>query len=155
EQGFDQVVLDHFKLAAGKEPDLSRWETVVSRIRQPETEIKIAVVGKYTTMLDSYKSLSEALIHGGIANNVKVNAWWVDSEIFESEDAVQRLEGVNAILVPGGFGERGTLGKIRAAQFAREHKVPYFGICFGMQMAVIEVARHLAGVKDASSTEFG
>jgi CTP synthase len=154
EQGFDKVVLDYFKLESKKEPDLSRWQKVVERIRQPETEIKIAVVGKYTTMLDSYKSLSEALIHGGIANNVKVNAWWVDSEIFEREDAVQQLEGVSAILVPGGFGERGTQGKIRAAQFAREHKVPYFGICFGMQMAVIEVARHLAGVKDASSTEF-
>ncbi len=154
EQGFDSVVLDYFKLPAKQEPDLSRWTKIVERVRQPETEVKIAVVGKYTTMLDSYKSLSEALIHGGIANNVKVNLWWVDSEIFEREDAVQQLEGVSAILVPGGFGERGTQGKIRAAQFAREHKVPYFGICFGMQMAVIEVARHLAGVKDASSTEF-
>jgi CTP synthase len=154
EQGFDRVILDHFKLDAKKEPDLQGWKDIVARVREPESEVKIAIVGKYTTMLDSYKSLSEALIHGGIANNVKVNAWWVDSEIFESEDAVHHLEGVSAILVPGGFGERGTQGKIRAAQFAREHKVPYFGICFGMQMAVIEVARHLAGIKDASSTEF-
>ncbi|MBI3419202.1 MAG: CTP synthase [Proteobacteria bacterium] len=153
-QKFDRVVLEHFGMDASKEPDLSRWQQIVSRIRQPESEVKIAVVGKYTTMLDSYKSLSEALIHGGIANNVRVNAWWVDSEVFESEDAVRKLEGVSAILVPGGFGERGTLGKIRAAQFAREHKVPYFGICFGMQMAVIEVARHLASMPGASSTEF-
>lgn len=155
EQGFDKVVLKHFGMNEGKEPDLSRWKGIVSRVRHPESEVKIAIVGKYTTMLDSYKSLSEALIHGGIANNVRVKLEWMDSEIFESEDAVHHLEGVNAILVPGGFGERGTGGKIRAAQFAREHKIPYFGICFGMQMAVIEVARHLAGVKDASSTEFG
>jgi CTP synthase len=119
EQGFDRVVLEHFGVEAKNEPDLSRWKKIVERVRQPETEIKIAIVGKYTTMLDSYKSLSEALNHGGIANNVKVNAWWVDSEIFESEDAVHHLEGVSAILVPGGFGERGTQGKIRAAQFAR------------------------------------
>ncbi len=154
EQGFDRVVLEHFGLDAAKEPGLSGWHTVVRRVRHPESVVKVAIVGKYTAMLDSYKSLSEALIHGGIANNVKVDAWWVDSEVFESEDAVGRLEGVNAILVPGGFGERGTQGKIRAAQFARERKAPYFGICFGMQMAVIEVARHLAGVSDASSTEF-
>jgi CTP synthase len=154
EQGFDRVVLEHFGMDTKKEPDLSRWKKIVERIQQPETEIKIAVVGKYTTMLDSYKSLSEALNHGGIANNVKVNAWWVDSEVFESEDAVHHLEGVSAILVPGGFGERGTQGKIRAAQFARERKIPYFGICFGMQMAVIEVARHLANIPKASSTEF-
>jgi CTP synthase len=154
EQGFDRVVLEHFGAEAKKEPDLSRWKKIVERVRQPETEVKIAVVGKYTTMLDSYKSLSEALNHGGIANNVKVNAWWVDSEVFESEDAVHHLEGVSGILVPGGFGERGTQGKIRAAQFAREHKVPYFGICFGMQMAVIEVARHLANMPSATSTEF-
>jgi CTP synthase len=154
EQGFDRVVLEHFGVEAKNEPDLSRWKKIVERVRQPETEIKIAIVGKYTTMLDSYKSLSEALNHGGIANNVKVNAWWVDSEIFESEDAVHHLEGVSAILVPGGFGERGTQGKIRAAQFARERKIPYFGICFGMQMAVIEVARHLANLPKASSTEF-
>jgi CTP synthase len=162
EQGFDRVVLKHFGLDGGeypfvhsKAPDLSRWQEVVRRIRQPEGEVKIAIVGKYTTMLDSYKSLSEALIHGGIANNVRVKMEWMDSEIFERPDTVQHLEGVNAILVPGGFGERGTEGKIRAVQFAREHKIPYFGICFGMQMAVIEVARHLAGINHASSTEFG
>lgn len=155
EQGFDNVILRHFGMTSNKTPDLSRWQHIVSRVRNPESEVKIAVVGKYTTMLDSYKSLSEALIHGGIANNVRVRLEWMDSEIFESEDAVHHLEGVGGILVPGGFGERGTLGKIRAAQFAREHKTPYFGICFGMQMAVIEVARHMAGIENASSTEFG
>jgi CTP synthase len=160
EQGFDKVVLKHFGLSEKEwpdtgEPDLSRWRHIVSRVRQPESEVKIAIVGKYTSMLDSYKSLSEALIHGGIANNVKVNLVWLDSEIFEREDTVHHLEGVSGILVPGGFGERGAQGKIRAAQFAREHKTPYFGICFGMQMAVIEVARHLAGMLNANSTEFG
>ncbi len=153
-QGFDKVVLNHFKMEIKGEPDLSKWREIVNRIRHPESVIKIAIVGKYTTMLDSYKSLSEALIHGGIANNVKVKLEWMDSEIFESEDAVHHLEGVSAILVPGGFGERGAQGKIRAAQFAREHKVPYFGICFGMQMAVVEVARHLANLPKANSTEF-
>ncbi len=155
EQGFDRVVLEHFGLKGKEKPDLQRWQHIVNRVRNPETEVKIAIVGKYTTMLDSYKSLSEALNHGGIANNVRVKMVWLDSEIFESEDAVHHLEGVSGILVPGGFGERGTQGKIRAAQFAREHKTPYFGICFGMQMAVIEVARNLAGVPKASSTEFG
>jgi CTP synthase len=117
--------------------------------------VTIAVVGKYTSLLDSYKSLAEALIHGGIANNVRVKLDWIDAEIFESDDAVQHLEHVDGILVPGGFGERGSEGKIRAVQFAREHKVPYFGICFGMQMAVIEAARHLADIPNAGSTEFG
>lgn len=154
DQSFDKVVLKHFKMTPKAEPDLTKWREIVKRIRNPESVIKIAIVGKYTTMLDSYKSLSEALIHGGIANNVKVKLEWMDSEIFESEDAVHHLEGVSAILVPGGFGERGAQGKIRAAQFARERKVPYFGICFGMQMAVVEVARHLANIPKANSTEF-
>jgi CTP synthase len=155
EQGFDQVVLKHFDMDGARKPDLDRWRTLVNSVRHPESQVTVGIVGKYTTMLDSYKSLSEALIHGGVANNVGVKIRWMDSEIFEQEDAVHRLEGINAILVPGGFGERGSLGKIRAAQFAREHKVPYFGICFGMQMAVIEVARHLAGIPEANSTEFG
>ncbi|HEX6093813.1 MAG TPA: CTP synthase, partial [Dongiaceae bacterium] len=120
-----------------------------------EGEVSIAVVGKYTSLLDAYKSLAEALVHGGIANNSRVNLNWIDSEIFEREDAVHYLEDVNGILVPGGFGERGTEGKIAAVRFAREHKVPYFGICFGMQMAVIESARTLAGIRNAGSTEFG
>ena len=155
EQGFDELVCRHFALDRGRKPDLSRWTEIVERVRSPEGEVKIGVVGKYTHLQDSYKSLSEALVHGGISNNVRVNLDWIESEIFETEDAVQKLDDVNGILVPGGFGERGTEGKIAAVQFAREHKVPYFGICFGMQMAVIEVARNLAGIAGAGSTEFG
>ena len=144
-----------FGIDPGPEPDLSRWETIAQRIRNPEGEVTIAIVGKYTGLKDAYKSLIEALVHGGIANNVKVQLDWIESEIFEREDPAPFLEDVHGILVPGGFGERGTEGKIRAARFARERKVPYFGICFGMQMAVIEAARNLAGIADASSTEFG
>ncbi|MDD5585534.1 MAG: CTP synthase [Alphaproteobacteria bacterium] len=155
DQGFDEQVLRHFGLYKGKAPDLSRWAEIVKRIREPEGDVTIAIAGKYTSLLDSYKSLNEALVHGGIANNVRVHLKWFDSEVFEREDAVQQLEGVHGILVPGGFGERGTEGKIRAAQFAREHKIPYFGICFGMQLAVIEAARHLGGVPNATSSEFG
>ncbi len=153
-EGFDTEVCRHFGLSAPP-PDLSRWQWVVERIRQPESEVDIAIVGKYTSLLDSYKSLGEALAHGGIANHVRVKLNWIDSEIFEREDTVRHLEGVHGILVPGGFGERGAEGKIQAARFAREHKVPYFGICFGMQMAVIEAARNLAHIKNAGSTEFG
>ncbi len=153
-QGFDTEVCRHFGLEA-KEPDLSGWHHIVSRVRAPEGEVSIAVVGKYISLLDSYKSLAEALAHGGIANNARVNLNWIDSQIFESEDAVHHLEDVHGILVPGGFGERGAEGKIRAASFARERGVPYFGICFGMQMAVIEAARNLAGINRAGSTEFG
>ncbi len=155
EQGFDDQVLDHFGIADPEPLDLTRWSEIMQRVRQPEGEVTIGVVGKYTSLIDSYKSLSEALAHGGIANNVKVRLQWMDSEIFESEDAVARLEGVHGILVPGGFGERGSEGKIRAVQYARERQVPYFGICFGMQMAVIEAARQLAGLGNAGSTEFG
>ena len=155
ERGFDVQVCRHFGIADATEPDLSRWVEIVGRIRNPEGEVAIAVVGKYTTVLDSYKSLAEALEHGGIANRVKVRLEWIDSEIFESEDAVHHLSGVEGILVPGGFGERGAEGKIAAARFAREHNVPYLGICFGMQMAVIEAARNLAGIPGAGSTEFG
>ena len=155
EEGFDDQVLAYFGLPVKGEPDLTRWTTIAERVRKPQGEVTIAVVGKYTSLLDSYKSLAEALTHGGIANNVKVKLDWIDSEIFEDDGAVQRLEHVHGILVPGGFGSRGTEGKIRAAQFARERKVPYFGICFGMQMAVIEAARNLAGIVDAGSTELG
>ena len=154
-EGMDQEVLRHFGLPSAGEPDLEQWERVVDILRLPEGEVRIAVVGKYTNLLDSYKSLSEALIHGGLANRVKVALEWVDSEIFEQPGTVRRLEGVHGILVPGGFGERGTPGKIEAVRFARERGVPFFGICFGMQMAVIEAARNLAGLQDASSTEFG
>jgi CTP synthase len=153
-EGFDSEVCRHFGLNA-PQPDLASWKRIVERVRTPEGEVSIAVVGKYTSLLDAYKSLAEALIHGGVANNSRVNLNWIDSEIFEREDAVHYLEDVNGILVPGGFGERGTEGKMAAVRFAREHKVPYFGICFGMQMAVIETARTLAGIRNAGSTEFG
>jgi CTP synthase len=155
EQGLDEQVCKHFGLTDAPKPDLTRWNKIVERVRQPEGEVTIAVVGKYTSLLDSYKSLAEALAHGGIANNVKVKLNWLDSQIFESDGTLEALEGVHGILVPGGFGERGASGKIAAAQFARERDVPYFGICFGMQMAVIEAARNQAGLASASSTEFG
>jgi CTP synthase len=154
-EGMDREVLRHFDLPADRAPDLSRWQDIVDAVRTPEGEVRIAIVGKYINLLDSYKSLSEALAHGGIANRVHVHLDWVDSEVFEQDRAVQRLEEVNGILVPGGFGERGTPGKIEAVRFAREKNVPFFGICFGMQMAVIEAARNLAGLRCASSTEFG
>jgi CTP synthase len=154
-EGMDREVLRHFDLPSDGEPDLSRWQDIVEAIRAPEGEVRIAVVGKYINLLDSYKSLAEALAHGGIANRVRVQLDWVDSEVFEQDGAVHRLEEVNGILVPGGFGERGTPGKIEAVRFARERNVPFFGICFGMQMAVIEAARNLAGLRGASSTEFG
>jgi CTP synthase len=153
-EGFDREVCAHFGIET-EAPDLKGWREIVTRIRKPEGEVNIAVIGKYTHLRDSYKSLAEALTHGGIANNVRVNLDWLDSEIFEQKDAVHQLESVHGILVPGGFGERGTEGKIEAARFARERLVPYFGICFGMQMAVIEAARHLAGLPGAGSTEFG
>ncbi|WP_366656294.1 CTP synthase [Fodinicurvata sp. EGI_FJ10296] len=155
EQGFDKEVLDYFGLPNSPEPDLDLWRTIVSRIKQPEGEVVIGVIGKYTALLESYKSLNEALIHGGIANNVRVRLEWIDSEIFDTEDPVIHLEGVHGILVPGGFGERGAEGKMKAVRFARERGVPYLGICFGMQLAVIDCARNLAGIAEASSTEFG
>jgi CTP synthase len=154
EEGLDDQVCRHFRLEA-RAPDLTVWDEVTRPIREPDGEVTIGVVGKYTSLLDAYKSLAEALTHGGIANGVKVNISWLDSEIFEQEGAVQQLEDVHGILVPGGFGERGSEGKIAAARFARERAVPYFGICFGMQMAVIEAARNLAGLPGAGSTEFG
>src|ERR1700755_1292344 len=154
DQGFDREVCKYFGLE-DKEPNLDRWRGVVRSVREPEGKVTIAVVGKYTVLLDAYKSLSEALTHGGFGSNVRVNLEWMDSEIFERDDAVAHLENVHGILVPGGFGERGTEGKIHAVKFARERKVPFFGICFGMQMAVIEAARNLLGIEDASSSEFG
>jgi CTP synthase len=155
EQGMDREVLRHFALPFEEPPDIRRWQNIVNIVRAPEGEVRIAIVGKYINLLDSYKSLAEALAHGGIANRVRVKLDWVDSQVFETPDAVSRLEDVHGILVPGGFGERGTEGKIAAVRFARERKIPFFGICFGMQMAVIECARNLAGMADASTTEFG
>ena len=153
-EGLDQAVLDAFAISPAPRPDLSRWEDVLDRLHNPEGEVRIAVVGKYTQLEDAYKSLAEALTHGGLANRVRVRAEWIDAETFEREDPAPYLEGFHAILVPGGFGERGTEGKIRAARFAREHKIPYLGICLGMQMAVIETARNLAAMPDAGSQEF-
>ena len=154
-EGLDTEVLESFGMSDAPAPDLTRWRRVVEPVRAPEGEVNIAIVGKYTELKDAYKSLTEALQHGGIANHVRVNFEWQDAEVFEREDAAAYLEKVNGILVPGGFGERGSEGKIAAAHFARTRNVPYFGICFGMQMAVLEAARNLAGITDASSTEFG
>jgi CTP synthase len=153
--GLDREVLAAFGIEPEGEPDLARWRLINERIRNPEGDVTIAIVGKYTGLKDAYKSLIEALSHGGIANKVRVNLDWIESEVFEREDPAPFLENVNGILVPGGFGQRGTEGKIRAVQFARERQLPYFGICFGMQMAVIEAARNLCGIEEANSTEFG
>jgi CTP synthase len=153
--GLDTEVLAAFGIKEKSGPPLDRWRTINDRIRNPEGAVTIAVVGKYTGMKDAYKSLIEALSHGGISNKVRVEVDWIESEVFENEDPAPFLEHVNGILVPGGFGQRGAEGKIKAARFARERRVPYFGICFGMQMAVIEAARNLCGVAQANSTEFG
>ncbi|GGB62009.1 CTP synthase [Roseibium aquae] len=154
-EGLDGEVLSAFGIKGAPAPVLDRWTGISERITNPEGEVTIAVVGKYTVLKDAYKSLIEALVHGGIANQVKVHIEWIESEVFEKEDPGPFLEHVHGILVPGGFGERGSEGKIAAAHFARTRQVPYFGICFGMQMAVLEAARNLAGISDASSTEFG
>ncbi|MEN8833589.1 MAG: CTP synthase [Pacificibacter sp.] len=153
-EGLDQAVLDAFGIAPAPKPDLTVWHDVADRVFNPEGEVKVAIVGKYVQLEDAYKSIAEALTHGGMANRVKVKVEWVDAELFEREDPAPYLEGFHAILVPGGFGERGTEGKIKAAQFARERKIPYLGICLGMQMAVIEAARNLAGIDAAGSEEF-
>ncbi|RPE71021.1 CTP synthase [Pacificibacter maritimus] len=153
-EGLDQAVLDAFGIAPAPKPDLTVWHDVADRVFNPEGEVKVAIVGKYVQLEDAYKSIAEALTHGGMANRVKVKVEWVDAELFDSADAAPYLEGYHAILVPGGFGERGTEGKIKAAQFARERKIPYLGICLGMQMAVIEAARNLAGIEAAGSEEF-
>src|ERR1700712_5411432 len=158
EQGLDSEVLDVFGLKdTAPKPDLARWEQISHTLSHPDGEVSIAIVGKYTALTDAYKSLIEALIHGGVANNVRVKLDWIEGEVFETEEALiaARLTGVHGVLVPGAFGERGSEGMIRAVRFAREHGIPYFGICFGMQMAMIEAARNLGGIKHASSTEFG
>ena len=155
-EGLDAEVLRHFGLST-PEPDLARWDDIMARYSHPEGEVTIGVVGKYVVLQDAYKSLNEALVHGGLAHRVKVNIRWIDAELFEQDDdaIVAQLEPMHAILVPGGFGERGTEGKIAAVRFARERRVPFFGICLGMQMACIEGARNTAGIAAASSTEFG
>ncbi|MBW4332080.1 CTP synthase [Stakelama sp. CBK3Z-3] len=156
-EGLDTEVLRAFGEEPGSSPDLSRWTDIVDRLTNPEGEVTVGVVGKYVGLQDAYKSLNEALVHGGIANRVKVNIRWIDAELFEGSegDVAAALEPCHAILVPGAFGERGAEGKIASVRFARERNVPYFGICFGMQMACIEGARNLGGVEQASSTEFG
>ncbi|MEL6687620.1 MAG: CTP synthase [Pseudomonadota bacterium] len=155
EEGLDREVLNHFGILAPPKADLTKWEEIDQTLSNPDGKVKIAVVGKYTVLPDAYKSITEALVHGGIANKVKVKISWVEAEDFETSEPEDVLKGAHGILVPGGFGERGTEGKIRAVQYAREKKIPYFGICLGMQMAVIEAARHLAGINSASSSEFG
>jgi CTP synthase len=152
--GLDQAVLDAFGIAPAPKPDMARWTDVMDRLENAEGEVRVAIVGKYTQLEDAYKSIAEALTHGGMANRVRVKAKWIDAEIFDAEDPAPHLEGFHAILVPGGFGERGTEGKIKAAQFAREKNIPYLGICLGMQMAVIEAARNIAGFDRAGSEEF-
>ncbi|WP_174291655.1 CTP synthase [Sphingomonas bacterium] len=155
-EGLDSEVLRAFGLEVADKPDLGRWSEIVERLTNPEGEVTVGVVGKYVGLQDAYKSLNEALVHGGIANRVKVNIRWIDAEIFEGEgDVTAELEPCHAILVPGAFGERGAEGKIASVRFARKRRVPYFGICFGMQMACVEGARDLAGIAAASSTEFG
>ncbi len=155
QEGLDAELLAAFGIEEAPEPDLTHWEAVSDGIHNAEGAVTIAIVGKYTGLKDAYKSLSEALAHGGIANRVKVNIRWIDAEIFEKDDPAPYLEGIHGILVPGGFGQRGSRGKVAAAEFARLRGVPYFGICFGMQMACIEAARNTAGIPEASSSEFG
>lgn len=156
-EGLDSEVLRAFGIEPVGAPDLSRWTDIVDRLTKTEGEVTVGVVGKYVGLQDAYKSLNEALVHGGIANRVKVNIEWIDAELFEQPDSdvAARLEPLHAILVPGAFGERGAEGKIASVRFAREREIPYFGICFGMQMACVEGARDLGGIAGASSTEFG
>jgi CTP synthase len=153
-QGLDEEILKKFKLSTDKAPDLKIWEEIATKKLSPKHKVKIAIVGKYTVLPDAYKSILESLDHAGIANDTKVEVQWVNSRTFLNDNAAKELADIDGILVPGGFGEDGAEGKIAAVKFARENKVPYFGICFGMQMAVIEAARNLAGISDATSSEF-
>jgi len=157
EAGLDDEVLYAFGIEDAPRPDVARWIEIMDRIDHYESEVTIGVVGKYVGLPDAYKSLREALVHGGIANRVKVNIQWLDAELFEHPDAeiAAELEPLHGILVPGGFGERGSEGKIASVKFAREREIPFFGICLGMQMACIEAARNQAGISEASTTEFG
>ena len=153
-EGLDQAVLNAFEITPAPKPNLDVWKDVSERIHNPEGSVNIAIVGKYTQLEDAYKSIAEALTHGGMRNRVKVIIGWLDAEKFDTEAVEPHLEGYDGILVPGGFGERGTEGMIKAATFAREQKVPYLGICLGMQMAVVETSRNLAKIKNAGSEEF-
>ena len=153
-EGLDQAVLNAFEITPAPKPNLDVWKDVSERIHNPEGSVNIAIVGKYTQLEDAYKSIAEALTHGGMRNRVKVIIGWLDAEKFDTESVEPHLEGYDGILVPGGFGERGTEGMIKAATFAREKKVPYLGICLGMQMAVVETSRNLAKIKNAGSEEF-
>jgi len=153
EEGLDEKIAEILNIWT-KAPDLKRWEDLADKIRNPQGEVTIGIVGKYVHLTDSYKSLNEALRHGGIANNIKVNLKFIDAEELERDDKLTPLEGVDGILVPGGFGERGTEGKIRAIRFAREKKIPFYGICLGMQLAVVEFARNVCGLEKAASLEF-
>jgi CTP synthase len=157
EGGLDDEVLKAFGITDASQPDLTRWAEIMDRIDHYDSEVTIGVVGKYVGLPDAYKSLREALVHGGIANRAKVNIQWIDAEVFEHPEAdiVAELEPLHGILVPGGFGERGSEGKIASVRFAREREIPFFGICLGMQMACIEAARNQAGIAEASTTEFG
>ena len=152
---FDKRVLEYFNLDASKEIDLKMWSQVSKHILEPDGEVTIGIVGKYTGLADAYKSLNEALSHGGIFNDVKVNLKWIESEEVDKSNIAQKLSSCNGILVPGGFGERGSEGKIMAINYARMNNIPYFGICFGMQLAVIEMARNILNIQDANSSEFG
>ena len=155
-EGLDDEVLWHFRMEGAPRPDLTMWEQIAHTVHNPDGEVTIGLVGKYVDVPDAYKSVSEALVHGGLANNVRVKVQMIDSEAFDDDTApLDILDGVHGIILPGGFGERGARGKMRAARFARERKVPCFGICYGMQLAVVEAAVNLADIKDAATTEFG
>jgi CTP synthase len=154
QEHLEQKIIDLLGLESQQEPDLSDWEETVARLKTPEHEVTIGIVGKYIALQDSYKSMMEALIHGGIANRAKVTLEWIDAEDIEAQGAAVLLSEVNGILVPGGFGKRGGEGKISAVRYAREQKVPFLGLCLGLHCAVIEFARNVCGLKHANSTEF-
>ncbi len=153
-EGLDARILDHFAMTYDASPDLAKWEDLSERKQNPQDEVTVAVIGKYTGIGDAYKSIGEALDHAGMNHRAKVNVKWMDAKGFEKEDLAEVFVGVDAILVPGGFGDRGINGKIAAIQYARENKIPYFGICLGMQLATVEIARNLAGIENAGSSEF-
>ena len=151
----DERVLSYFNIKSKKSPNLNKWKNITSRVLNPKKDVNIGIIGKYVDLKDAYKSLDEALIHGGISNNVKVNLKRIDSENLKPENIKPLLKEVTGVLIPGGFGKRGTEGKIAAIKYARLNNIPFFGICFGMQMAVIEAARNLLNIKNASTSEFG